>query len=243
MDRFYMVEMRPDVPALMRFLAGQGLMPKRNKLDLGYGIHAWITAAFGEIAPKPWRLLTKQRLPARILAYSQHSADELRQRLSEFADPSVYAVCPAQDKSISSRVMPQWQSGRQLMFEILCCPVGRKAASGIEKDLFLIRADSAAESNILRERVYCDWVQANLEREEAVTVDNIWLDGFQLVRQMRQGRRCNGHRQQGNLTRPQALVKGAITISDPEAFDELLRRGIGRHRSFGYGMILLRPPS
>lgn len=33
-----------------------------------------------------------------------------------------------------------------------------------------------------------------------------------------------------------------IRIKDPASFDALLRRGIGRHRAFGFGMMLLSPP-
>ena len=32
------------------------------------------------------------------------------------------------------------------------------------------------------------------------------------------------------------------TVTDPVAFVGLLARGMGRHRSYGYGMLLLRPP-
>jgi len=31
-------------------------------------------------------------------------------------------------------------------------------------------------------------------------------------------------------------------VQDPQAFAALLARGLGRHRSFGYGCLLLAPP-
>ena len=37
-------------------------------------------------------------------------------------------------------------------------------------------------------------------------------------------------------------MRGVLTITDPDAFAQLLARGVGRHRSYGYGMLLLRPP-
>ena len=37
-------------------------------------------------------------------------------------------------------------------------------------------------------------------------------------------------------------MSGALTITDGEKFAQLLARGIGRHRAYGYGMLLLRPP-
>jgi len=32
-------------------------------------------------------------------------------------------------------------------------------------------------------------------------------------------------------------------VRDPTGFAALLARGVGRHRAFGFGMLLLRPPA
>ena len=40
---------------------------------------------------------------------------------------------------------------------------------------------------------------------------------------------------------PDALMRGVLTVTDGQAFAELLARGVGRHRTYGYGMLLLRP--
>ena len=40
---------------------------------------------------------------------------------------------------------------------------------------------------------------------------------------------------------PDAVMRGVLTITDPDAFSSLLASGIGRHRAYGYGMLLLRP--
>jgi len=40
---------------------------------------------------------------------------------------------------------------------------------------------------------------------------------------------------------PDAVFKGVLQIHDADAFNRLLRRGIGRHRAFGFGMLLLKP--
>ena len=36
-------------------------------------------------------------------------------------------------------------------------------------------------------------------------------------------------------------MQGNLTITEPEKFACLLARGVGRHRAYGYGMLLLRP--
>ncbi|MFG1478963.1 type I-E CRISPR-associated protein Cas6/Cse3/CasE [Xanthobacter sp. V4C-4] len=38
------------------------------------------------------------------------------------------------------------------------------------------------------------------------------------------------------------MLVGTLSVRDAEAFGVLLARGVGRHRAFGYGMLLLSPP-
>jgi CRISPR system Cascade subunit CasE len=42
--------------------------------------------------------------------------------------------------------------------------------------------------------------------------------------------------------RPAVTFEGTLTVTDGEQFEALLARGVGRHRAFGFGMLLLRPP-
>lgn len=179
--------------------------------------------------------------PPRILGYTSHDASALRQRIVEFAEPGAFQVCPEPQLMIASRVMPTWQKGRKLGFQALVCPIGRKARSGIEKDLFLIHADSqGADAELCREKVYCDWAKQRFNNY-SVNVDSIRLAGFRLVQQGRPIQTSDGKRVLRPIVRPQALLEGKITIEDPNKFTLLLQHGIGRHRAFGYGMILLRP--
>ncbi|GJG89738.1 hypothetical protein tb265_49190 [Gemmatimonadetes bacterium T265] len=41
---------------------------------------------------------------------------------------------------------------------------------------------------------------------------------------------------------PDALMTGTLVVTDPDAFTVGLARGVGRHRAFGFGMLLLTPP-
>ena len=38
------------------------------------------------------------------------------------------------------------------------------------------------------------------------------------------------------------MSDGTLTIDNPAAFARLLARGVGRHTTYGYGMLMLRPP-
>jgi len=41
---------------------------------------------------------------------------------------------------------------------------------------------------------------------------------------------------------PDLTMRGQLRVEVPVAFDTLLARGLGRHRSFGFGCLLLAPP-
>jgi CRISPR system Cascade subunit CasE len=93
-----------------------------------------------------------------------------------------------------------------------------------------------------RFQVYCAWARTRLQSGGAATVSHLEVDGFRLVSQRRRGRGTAG-RTLTTLIRPQVLLSGVLTVEDEGAFARLLATGIGRHRAFGYGMLLLRPPS
>lgn len=233
----YMIELHPDPGRLFAFLQSQGLLHDEH---LGYGVHAWLRAAFGDLAPKPWRLLWDRKRPARVLGYARCDARELYRRLQDYAEPLAAAVCPFE--LMASKEMPTFSPGRMLRFEVLAAPVGRKARTGQEKDLFLLAVEQkslAGEAPPPRYSAYCQWVREQLERQAACQVVTVAPLSFRLVRQLR--RTQPPDRKTRALTCPEVLFSGRLAVKDADAFQALLARGVGRHRAFGYGMILLRP--
>lgn len=241
MSSLQIVEMHISQGPLLRFLHSQRLLKARGDADFGYGIHAWLRAAFRELAPQPWRLFADQRRPPRILAYSQYSADALRTRLTEHGEPLVQAVCPPEN--IYSKAMPVWNSGRRLGFSLKICPVGRKSRQGTEKDLFLLAADKNDGAGVERDAVYCQWVGERLRASGAAVVERIVLEKFRRVRLLRKTQGRAGERELKSIERPEAVLSGTLMIADVGAFQKLLASGIGRHKAFGFGMVLLKPPS
>lgn len=234
----HLVEIRPNSVALLRFLETQGLTGRADE-DLGYGIHAWLSAAFGEFAPRPWRLLWQQGRSPRILGYSNQDATQMRERIEEFADPGVMVVCSKTD-DIVSRSMPAFRVGRQLAMDVQCMPIIRKSRTGIEQDIFLSVEKGTGRR---RDDVYCEWALERLSTSGAIGDVHLALQGFRLVKQMRRTSKRDGKRNTTTLVRPQVQLQGRFVVKDAEAFLALLARGLGRHTAFGYGMILLRPPS
>ena len=47
-------------------------------------------------------------------------------------------------------------------------------------------------------------------------------------------------RKSHRIEKPSATFKGVLEVTEPARFAGLMQRGIGRHRAFGFGMILLR---
>ena len=83
------------------------------------------------------------------------------------------------------------------------------------------------------DRVYAAWL---IERfGDAVVVEQCALVAFRRTRTIRGlGRGPEG---------PDATLHGAFVVSNPKVFAQVLRHGVGRHRAYGYGMLLLRPPN
>ena len=243
----YMIDLPLDAAALTRFAWRQGHAGGRNPSDedFGYAAHAWLAATLGEQAPRPFRLMENRvetRAGLRLLGYAAADAETLAQRARDFALPDALSVCDW--GAAAGKAMPAtWVAGRRLGFEVRACPILRGER---ERDAYLVEVDQAkAEGRepASRTQVYVHWLQRQLERDGAAQAvpETLNLVGFRRVLALRQSRSGQGQRRQG-VERPDALVTGELLVSDPDAFARLLARGIGRHRAFGFGMLLLRPP-
>jgi CRISPR system Cascade subunit CasE len=207
--------------------------------DLGYALHTLLATAFGAAAPKPFRHFDDAR---GLLAYSAHNAEQL-QLAAQMAAPEVHATLGLE--RFATRSFPtEWATGRRLGFELRVRPVLR-TREGRERDVFLAEIDkrSGADGELSRETVYAEWLARELARGDAARVEQVQLDGFQLAASVRKGYAAEGKRPSKRMAGPDALFSGELTVRDPTGFAALLARGVGRHRAFGFGMLLLRPPA
>ena len=83
-----------------------------------------------------------------------------------------------------------------------------------------------------REAVYRDWLAARLGNAATIDPATTMMQRFERSRVARLGRAPEG---------PDATVLGELEVGDPDAFVQLLANGIGRHKAYGYGMLMLRP--
>ena len=221
----------------------QRWMGIRRLQDPDHAMHCLLVESFGaELAPKPFRVITPAGGATGCLyGYGASDANALRDAAAAFACPLQASVIPAD--TLQSKPMPsEWEAGKRLGFEVRIRPTRRlRRTIGndvhiAERDAFLMQAlDETAETRS-REAVYQDWLAERLERCGGATLESATLQSFQRTRAIRSQR---SRYSEG----PDALMRGDLLVDDGAAFAELLSNGIGRHRAYGYGMLLLRPPS
>lgn len=231
MSGLHLVRIPVVAPRLLRFAAEQGITQEEE--GLGYTLHAWFAALFGEAAPKPFRYFERRH---EVLGYSAHPVAELLDRAQAFASPQAWAALdPA---GVFSKPMPAaWRAGQRLHLEVLTCPVSRKGDE--EKDLYLRTLDRLGPDAPPRGEVYRQWFAS--QWNGAVQLEGVELLGMAArTRLLRRAR--NGHNRLLVVERPQALFGANAMVQDGEQFAERLSRGIGRHRAFGFGMVLVAPP-
>jgi CRISPR system Cascade subunit CasE len=222
--------------ALMRFAAVHGLT-KVDDDGHGYALHSWLAAMFGAVAPKPFRLLSSVREGGHtVLGYVSQSHEALLDHAQAFADPLAFAaLVPG---TLASKPMPAaWRPGLRLRVEVLACPTSRMDSE--EKEVYLRTIDRLGESAPSREQVYREWFARQVA--PAVELTGMRLQGFARVKLARRSQMPEGGRRLLSMERPRALLAADATVRDGDRFADLLRRGVGRHRAFGFGMLLLRP--
>ena len=240
----HMIRASIDLRAFYRW-AGERGMISRNTFDPGFAMHCLITESFGrELAPKPFRFIIprdpRHGAGGTLYGYSAHTEEELRAAAQTFACPLQSTVLPT--ARIESKPMPtSWRAGQRLGFEALIRPVVRCARgsemAGKERDSFQIEAErhSKGEMRRSREQVYAAWLCVRLAARGA-RLEEARLRSFQRVRVVRKLRK---HASEG----PDAVMHGTLEVTDPALFTDLIATGVGRHRAYGYGMLLLRPPA
>jgi len=239
----------PDARRLALWGERHGLLHIRRETgyqqdDSGYALHALLKAAFGPLAPKPfWYRSAREGL----LAFTTHDPEALRQNAT-LASPEITEVLGLhsgkRDLGLLRKPYPiLWQPGHRLGFESRVRPVLREN-QGAERDVFQVQAErqAADAAPLTRAAVYTEWLSQQMARNEAAVLLTTDLKQFRLTSVLRQqARDADGTRTRGLVTGPEVVLTGQLQVKDAEAFAALLTRGVGRHRAFGFGLLLLRP--
>lgn len=229
MSELHLIRIPVRAPKLLRFAREKGILQPDD--TFGYTLHAWLSDLFGKKAPKPFRYFERRQ---EILGYATQPAQALQESAQSTASPLAWEALDTE--GLASKPMPsEWRPGLMFHAEVLVCPVSRKDDE--EKDIFLRAVDRFGSAIPPRAAVYSQWFTQ--QWGNTVRVHDVQLQGLQArVRHLRRNRSGGDNRLQV-VERPQALFTATIEVLDGEAFGRLLARGIGRHRAFGFGMILL----
>jgi CRISPR system Cascade subunit CasE len=238
----HLLELPLSLRALNHWAGGRGLGS-----DEGTALHHLLGETFGPAALQPFRLMVAPRAQnGTLYAYADADADTLGQQARASLTPAHAAVIDLDRLRSLPRPTTAWTTGQRLGFDLRLRPVVRLASDltgsddrgepvslrqGAEVDVFL--ATVLRDRPATREAAYLDWLAARLAPAALLDPAATRLASFQRTRVQRNGRGIEG---------PDAVVHGTLTIINPAAFADLLGRGVGRHRSYGYGMLLLRPP-
>ena len=113
--------------------------------------------------------------------------------------------------------------------------------------MFLAAAKSRPDEKLDRGMIYADWLARALAKGGAeLAPRTMRLVAVRRTRLLRRGApNVEGQRHLTPTGKkgggPDLVIAGELNVSDPAAFRALLARGVGRHRAFGFGMLLLRP--
>lgn len=222
----------------------------RDAMDLGYITHCVLGELFGDDAPKPFALSNAPEHPndrtphtLRVLGYAGKSWDELAKRAKMFADPDIFELC--RFRECAGKPMPsEWKPGMRLGFEVRMCPVVRGAKidgrkSTAELDVYVSACRRAEGNHLDRAVVYRGWLEKQLQVHGLTKLIEARMSRFSLRMLVRRTRATT--RQTRTSRRPDATFTGVLEVTDGPKFAGLLARGVGRHRAFGFGMVLLRP--
>ncbi|MDK3016474.1 type I-E CRISPR-associated protein Cas6/Cse3/CasE [Pseudodonghicola flavimaris] len=237
----HLIELPLDLAALNRWAGARGI--GRQGFDEGLALHHLLGEVFGPAVLQPFRLMVAPRARSGTLyGYADRGADGLRSAAAPVIGPSEAGVIRLDRLRSVPRPAATWSEGMRLGFDVRLRPVVRLAsaiggegagfAKGAELDAFLaetLRLGTARP----RETVYLDWLSARLAGVAELEPETSRMASFRRLRSRRGGKRVEG---------PEITVHGTLRIADPAGFADLLARGVGRHRAYGYGMLLLRPP-
>ena len=249
----HMVRTELDLDRLNHWMNTRGIR------DQGHALHSLLVETFGDLAPHPFRAMTGERKRNQsLLGYTQADAGTLKKIIGTFTDPLQDGILiPG---TLETKPMTRnWETGDRLGFDLLVRPIIRPSPrveqdhpelmaamreNGVRPDM---EDDAFRWETIVqqvrggpkpgREEVYAQWLAKRARSQQGCEIDplDVILHDF---RNTRASRKTGSAGPFG----ADAVLRGILTVTNPNDFNQLLAHGIGRHRAYGYGMILLKPP-
>ena len=215
----------------------------RHFMSADTAFHHLLVEMFGPhepvgAAPKPFRMEVPSRPQGTntLYGYGYADADELKQRARQYADPLMLAALPPESFQ-TKPVVTDWNEGQRLGFEIKVRPTQRyrhpDTGKRVEVDYYQYRLQNDPDANLDRCQAYCEWLATRLKHREGAVLRTARLHSYI------EDRFWVSESSPAPLF-PKAVIRGELIVTDSDAFNEVLKRGLGMYRAYGYGMLLLR---
>ncbi len=228
MTSLYMVSLPINLAALRKNAAIRGYNG-----DEGLALHHFLSEAFGKSMLQPFRLMAAHG--ANLYAYTSIDEKTLSETAKDVATPEILTVLSVDE--IKQKTMPSdWPVGKKLGFELRTRPMRRlkettgKFRKGAEVDAYLLHRTRHETDRQSRASIYSEWLDNRVS--EAFSIENLRIKSLTQTSIKR-----NSQQQLG----PDIIYTGDLTINGAQNFQNKLVAGVGRHRAYGYGMLLLRP--
>ncbi len=244
-DPLFLIGVPVNVDRLIRWAGDRGWLGHRGAVvgfDEGRALHHLVDETLGPGVLRPFRLFAPQGKPMGTLyGYCGMGDHALKTRARINARPEYLGIL-ALDRMEGKAMPAEWTAGSRLGFDVRVRPVRRLNEDirngdrlfrrGVELDAFLLESLRRGVDARARAGVYLDWLAERLD-----PVAELDRRAARIVRL----ERVRISRGTAGITGPDVTVRGVLELKEPDRFAALLARGIGRHRGFGYGMLLLRP--
>ncbi len=254
----YLVYFPLDLRKFHRWTSNRELI-RKGVFDRGYAFHVFLSSTFGKSMLQPFRIFAPtQGRTASIYAYSTKDKSSLKEIADLVATPDCLEVLNFED-ILSKPMRFEFPSGQEIGFDVRIRPVRRLIrdlydsksqktfSKGSEMDVFSVNAirrypegwiekeSVARKQGESRSKVYIDWLIERMGNSVTIDLENCSLRSYERTRLWRGDK--------VGFEGPDAVIQGNLIVNRVEEFATQVRDGIGRHRAYGYGMLLLRPPT
>lgn len=267
-----LVRLHPDMRQLAYWAGARGFLPRgadpgyalHAALAACLGDHAPKPFVLKTKAPltseRPAEPLEPDRKnrSAQLLGYVSASTREVQESASlGMADGERVEAAAALrlTRLEASEMPPNWRSGRRLSFEIRLRPVvrsrrfARKPHGEIDAAQWAVQAAQAdGIETPSHEDAYLNWAAVALTRSDALVLHDMRLKARRRTRLLLRTQPVKSaaadasRRVAKTVEGPDIIVAGRLEVRDGEAFARLLTAGVGRHKAFGFGCLLVGPP-
>lgn len=213
-----------------------------------YALHHAMRMRFGQAAPQPFRADLRGSSP-HVIGYLDDPHALVNNRGENIPTEAPSVICDIFPEAAKTKPMPAlWDEDRVLSFRLRARTVVRYSKQerdrmeertgwrpqGSEIDAFAAEKLKNPNDPMDLDEVCRRWLERRLK-------DIAHIEDFAVLdyRRIRTRRSTHGKKGSSFIEGPDTSLAGNLVVLDKEKFRDILKRGVGRHSAFGYGMLLL----